>query len=186
MDGVLSQTAFDKFLAYLDPDRERAGDEYLKLRHSLTRILEWKGSLTPEEHADQTVDRVCRKLEEGLVIDDLPKYCRTVLNFVYLESLKKPDSRREELDEQRLAQISAPDPPDDDARFGCLDKCLGKLPADHRDLIGRYYRDDQVSKIENRKRLAEELGVTAHNLNVRASRIREKLHGCVTGCLKDL
>ena len=183
----LTQEAFDLFLSNLDADRERASERYLELRRSLIRILEWKGSHTPEEHADETIDRVCHKLSEGVVIGAIPKYCHAVLNNVFLESLKKPDVRREEFDEQILSRISAPMTPeqDGDERLTCLETCLGKLPTEQRDLIVSYYQDHQRAKIENRKRLAERLGVTAHNLNVRASRIRERLQDCVRGCLKN-
>lgn len=183
----LTQQAFDLFLARLDADRECASQRYLQLRHSLTRILEWKGSQSSEEQADETINRVCRKLEEGLAIEDIAKYCHTVLNFVFLESLKKPDARREEFDEQSLAQIPASETRAHfgDERLSCLQKCLGKLPDDNRRLIVGYYQGDQRAKIENRRRLAEQLGITAHNLNVRASRIRERLQDCVSECLKN-
>lgn len=183
----LTQQAFDLFLACLDADRERASQRYLQLRHSLTRILEWKGSRTPEEHADETINRVCRKLEEGLTVEDITKYCHTVLNYVFLESLKKPDARREEFDQQSLERIPAPETAaqSGDERLPCLQKCLSKLPDDHRRLIASYYQEDQRAKIENRRRLAEQLSITAHNLNVRASRIRERLQDCVTNCLKN-
>jgi DNA-directed RNA polymerase specialized sigma24 family protein len=183
---VLSQSAFDKFLACLDPDRERAGERYLQLRHSLLRILEWKGSHTPEELADEIVNRVCRKIDEGERIDDIFKYCHAVLNFVFRESLKKPGLKleQEDDDEHSFSQIAAPKPEEEDARMACLESCLSKLPAENRDLIVSYYEGDQRAKIENRKRLAAELEISAHNLEVRASRIREKLQDCVGDCLK--
>lgn len=182
----LTQQAFDLFLACLDADRARASQRYLQLRHSLTRILEWKGSQNPEDQADETINRVCRKLEEGLAVEDIAKYCHTVLNYVFLESLKTPDARRADFDEQQLSQIPAVETmaQSDDERLPCLQKCLGELPDDHRQLIVSYYQNDQRAKIENRRRLAEQLGITAHNLNVRASRIRERLQSCVAACLK--
>jgi DNA-directed RNA polymerase specialized sigma24 family protein len=183
---VLSQSAFDKFLACLDPDRDSAGERYLQLRHSLLRILEWKGSRTPEELADEIVNRVCRKIEEGERIDDIFKYCHAVLNFVFLESLKKPGLNLEQEgdDEHSFSQIAAPELEEEDERMACLERCLSKLPAENRDLIVRYYEGDQRAKIENRKQLAAELEISAHNLEVRASRIREKLQDCVGDCLK--
>jgi DNA-directed RNA polymerase specialized sigma24 family protein len=181
-----SVTAFDKFLACLDPDRERADERYLQLHHSLIRILEWKGSRTPAEHVDEIIDRVCRKIDEGERIDDIFKYCHAVLNFVFLESLKKPGLNLEQEgdDEHSFSQIAAPELEEEDERMACLERCLSKLPAENRDLIVRYYEGDQRAKIENRKRLAAELEISAHNLEVRASRIREKLQDCVGDCLK--
>jgi hypothetical protein len=39
--------------------------------------------------------------------------------------------------------------------------------------------------IENRKRLAERMGVTLNALRVRADRVRNSLEKCVANCLKQ-
>ena len=187
MSYSISQPAFDKFLASLDPDQARAGERYLELRHSLLRILEWKGSQNPEEQADEIVRRVCRKIDEGVQIDDIFKYCHTVLKFVFLEGLKKPGLKLEQEgnDEHSFSRIVVPEPQGEDARMVCLEGCLSKLPTEKRHLIVGYYEGDQHTKIENRRQLAAKLRISAHNLEVRVSRIREKLQDCVIDCLNS-
>jgi len=182
----LSQSAFDKFLAVLDQDRDRAGERYLQLRHSLIRILEWKGSWAPQEDADEIINRVCRKIEEGEQINDIFKYCHGVLKFVLLESLKTRElSLAQQVEEKKnLPQKFVADPAEEDARMVCLKRCLNDLPAEKRNLIARYYEGEKRVKIENRKRLAAELKISAHTLEVRASRIAGKLKDCVSDCLK--
>jgi len=45
----LSEEAFAKFLACLDPDPTRAGEKYESLREALVKFLDWWGALFPEE-----------------------------------------------------------------------------------------------------------------------------------------
>lgn len=69
--------------------------------------------------------------------------------------------------------------------MACLERCLSGLPAENRDLIVRYYEGEKSAKIENRKRLAAELEISVHALEVRAYRIREGLYDCISDCLKQ-
>jgi hypothetical protein len=66
-DWVVTQSAFDRMLAELDPDRERAGEKYEQIRQKLMKFFQWRGcsSSAAEEHTDRTIDRVARKVEEG-------------------------------------------------------------------------------------------------------------------------
>jgi hypothetical protein len=61
----LTAEAFDKLLVSLDPDRERAGEKYEHLRGGLVCLFEWRGAPFPEDHADEVINRVARKLGEG-------------------------------------------------------------------------------------------------------------------------
>ena len=70
-------------------------------------------------------------------------------------------------------------------RLACLDHCLHGLPADSRELIVEYYREDKRGRIETRRALAERLGVRSEALANRAQRVRDKLERCVNTCLGD-
>lgn len=185
-DGVkewtLSQAGFDKLLFLLDQDRERAAEKYKQLYGKLCRFAEWKGSRAPEEHTEETLDRVCRKLEAGEQIEDIIKYSNAVQHFVVRESFKQP--LMEELDDAVSFKLKAPDSWRDDPHQVCLDRCLNELPGEDKKLIVAYYENDKRAKIDNRKQLAIELGISRHYLEVRASRIREKLLACILKCLK--
>src|SRR3954452_19825347 len=82
---TLTQDALDKFLAALDPDREAAGARYLEIRRNLVRLFEWRGSSTPDEYADETINRCARKIGEGEEIRDVPTYCIGVARMVVRE-----------------------------------------------------------------------------------------------------
>jgi citrate lyase gamma subunit len=68
-------------------------------------------------------------------------------------------------------------------RLNCLEQCLNKLESLSHEIITRYYVGKERVKIEHRRALAEELGVTMNALSVRACRIRDKLEGCVRQCI---
>jgi DNA-directed RNA polymerase specialized sigma24 family protein len=57
----------------------------------------------------------------------------------------------------------------------CLEQCLKELPISRRELLFAYYQQDQGTRIEQRKALAERLGITPNALKIRVFRIRETL-----------
>src|SRR5262249_38711382 len=58
-------SAFERLLAVLDSDREKAGERYELLRLRLTRFFEWRRAGAPADLVDRTIERVTRKLAEG-------------------------------------------------------------------------------------------------------------------------
>src|SRR2546423_614650 len=68
-------------------------------------------------------------------------------------------------------------------RHKCLDQCIGKLDPASRDVITKYYIGKERAKIENRRSLAESLGISVNALSIRACRIRDKLEKCVRECI---
>ena len=187
MRSALNAETFDRLLARLDSDRDRAAERYEDLRRTLVRFFEWRGAPFPEEHADETFDRVARRLSEGIEVANIGGYTYTVARLVLLETRKGPESRRAD---GRFAEVIpiavAENRDDEDARLACLDRCLNGLPADGRALITEYYRDAGRERIETRRAMAARLGINAEALANRAQRLRDKLHGCVTACLGRL
>jgi DNA-directed RNA polymerase specialized sigma24 family protein len=84
-----------------------------------------------------------------------------------------PHREQEQMSERQL----------NEQRLDCLERCLDQLSLSDRKLIRTYYTGGTSIKIQNRRRLAESLGVPMNALRIRALRIREKLEGCVTTCL---
>ena len=56
---------FEKLLRWLDPDRDKAGEKYEKIRHRLIRIFSARGCWEPEELFDRTTDIIISKIEIG-------------------------------------------------------------------------------------------------------------------------
>lgn len=193
MEPGLTADAFEKLLDCLGENREQAGEKYEDLRRRLIRFFEWRGAPFPEEHADDSFNRVARKLAEGVEIKNIGAYSYEVARFVCLEALKGHDSRRASLDETvadtaATATAAAPDEADEAAaretRVACLEDCLSTLPPESRELITEYYRDEKRGRIDGRKALAERLGLRRDALANRAQRVRDRLEQCVTRCLK--
>jgi DNA-directed RNA polymerase specialized sigma24 family protein len=179
---VLTEEAFAKFLSSLDPDRDCAGEKYETLRAMLVKFFEWREAWYPEDFADETLNRVARKIDSGEVVRDITTFCIGVARLVLLESRKGPDSRRADLED--LTLFAAPVPDELDKRQECLNHCLRELPDDNRLLILQYYQENRRKKIDNRAALAERLGIPLNALRSRAQRIRGNLEQCVKRCVK--
>ena len=59
---------FDELLEWLDPDREKAGRRYEAIRAGLIRMYVARGVSDAEYYADETIDRVARKIDCGEVV----------------------------------------------------------------------------------------------------------------------
>jgi DNA-directed RNA polymerase specialized sigma24 family protein len=183
---TLTQDAFDGLLAALGPDRDAAANKYLEIRRNLVRLFEWRGSPTPDEYADETINRCARKIGEGVEIRDVPTYCVGVARMVLLEMSR--ERMREPLPlEKGPEPKTAPWEPESEPehRLECLQRCLGRLSTENRDLILRYYQGDKGEKIDNRKRLVQLFKVPAATLRMRALRLRETLQVCSESCLQQ-
>jgi DNA-directed RNA polymerase specialized sigma24 family protein len=183
IDWELTEEAFAKFLARLDPDPARAGEKYEALREALVRFLDWRGAPFPDEFVDETFNRVTRKMEEGEAIRDVPNYCHSVARLVFLQWLERSGKKRVEFEE--LSTMAIPEPDLSDLRRESLNHCLRSLPAENRELIVEYYRKDGRQKNDHRAAMAERLGITLNALWSRAQRIRENLERCIIRRLKD-
>lgn len=174
----LRQTDFDRLLSWLDPNPERAGELYEKIRWRLIAILASRGCGVPEELADETIDRVARRVVdiEATYVGDKSLYFLGVMNNVQHEYLKRPQPHE-----------LAPPPESSvvkEQTYLCLDKCLVKLTPHAREIIEQYYAADKRAKINLRKRIAATFGISNSNLRLRALRIRTKLQACIEQCLQ--
>jgi RNA polymerase sigma factor (sigma-70 family) len=188
MARELTSQAFIKLLERLGDDEEQAAQKYEQLRLTLIRTFEWRGAPFPEEHADETFNRLARKLEEGVEIRNINDYAYTVARLVWLEGLKGSDKRSAPLDEienEPIALDTSPEVIEKEDSLDCLDDCLDALPYASRDLIMEYYVDEKRDRIDRRRDLAERLGLRRDALANRAQRLRDKLEQCVTLCLKE-
>lgn len=176
---------FEALLAWLDPDRERAGAKYEDIRHSLIQIFSWRGAFDPEDLADETITRVTRRVPELAPIykGDPALYFYGVAKKMMLElNRKEPDVELPQPD--KLADVRVEKSDDFEDEYDCLDTCLQTLPPADRELILFYHQQDQPT-IDARKKLAARLGVHANNLRVKAHRVRAGLHKCIEECVRQ-
>jgi len=187
MARELTSQAFIRLLERLGGDEDEAAEKYEDLRHTLIRSFEWRGAPFPEEHADETFNRLARKLDEGVEIRNVSEYAYSVARLVWLEALKGDHKRNTPLDEiqhEPVAIDTLSEKAEKEVRLNCLDDCLDALPPDSRDLIMEYYVDEKRGRIDRRRDLAQRLGLRRDALANRSQRLRDKLEQCVTRCLK--
>ncbi len=189
-DWTLTKEAFERLLASLDANREHAGQKYEQLRRKLIEFFEARGSSTPADHADETINRVARKVEEGESVQDLNRYFYGVARLLFMETLRAREKEPMALDLARVPAIAADDEEEErqrqqhEQRTRCFELCLTKLPAANRACIIEYYREEKSAKIEQRKRQAVKLNMSLNALRLRASRLRAELSDCINSCLE--
>src|SRR5829696_5737786 len=131
---TVTTEAFESLLVAFDPDRENAGRVYENLRRKLLEFFEARGSNTPEEHADETFDRVMRRITEGEKVENPAGYCYGVAKFVWMEASRKLARAPVEIDENSLFHTTVdPSSPLETSRdsmerqLDCLEGCLATL-----------------------------------------------------------
>ncbi|HVH72775.1 MAG TPA: hypothetical protein VNB49_16935 [Candidatus Dormibacteraeota bacterium] len=167
------------------------------MRRRLVRYFDYRNCLSPDDLADETLNRVARKLQEkGEIVGATPAhYCYIVARLVFLESVRRKEHNAPSLDDTErsasvmasLAASSEPttDTPVKEKLFTCLERCLRRLRMQDRELILDYYRGEQGEKIERRSQMARHLALTMNALSIRACRIRNKLEACVKACSEE-
>lgn len=177
-ENVITEKNFDVLLVWLDRNREAAARKYEKIRWRLIRIFTGRGCYEAEDLADETFDRVTRKMPQLAGYTGEPAlYFYAVAEKVHLEWIRK---------QKKLNQLPPPHhagKTEDDIEYDCLELCLENLPAADYRLIVEYYREEKTAKIENRRRLAESCGLSANALLIKVSRIRARLRECLQKCV---
>jgi|SRR5436190_13690891 len=179
---VLTQESFDNLLASLGDDRESAGERYLEIRSNLIRFFEWRGSPFPEDHADETINRIAKRISEREEIRNPASYFLGVARMLLLEINRERIRQEQALNELTSLSNTSNQPDESEAALDCLQECLQNLSTENRELILEYYHGEKTAKIDSRKKLAERFGIPVNTLRMRALRIREDLQRCVEKC----
>lgn len=159
-------------LLSLDTDPRRAAERYEELRTRLVRRFASRGLPAPEDLADESFDRVARRLCEGERPRDLPRYILGAGRLVALEAARR--ARRMEPVEADAVVVPA-EPAFDETQIETLSACLAELPETTRMLLLRYEAGQRGERIAQRRALARELGIGSNALRIRIHRLREKL-----------
>jgi len=181
---------FEKMLEFLNRRNEPGaggsasvpmsrGERYEEVRRNLIRkFMRW-GCDEPETLADETFNRIAKRLPLTFGADDDPdRFVHRVAYFVSLESFRRrplplPPKSEGPLDEE------------DSQAYECLELCLNRLTPASRAAILEYYQNERSSKIRGRRLIAEKLGIGLNALRIRACRIRATLQKCVLRCLEE-
>ena len=189
---TLSEDAFRRLLAFIDADPQQAAGAYQQIHSKLARFFEWKGCVPGVEFADETMDRLARRLEQGLESQPGNPY-------LYIHGIAQNIARErwrrgpfpQSIEEVAPKHVSVPSfqpqltkarTADTDRRLVCLHECLDRLAPSHRELLVAYHLEGSGVHISRRRDLAARLNLPAAALRLRVYRIRQQLTRCVTRC----
>ena len=173
----LTRPALDRLLGWLDADPNAAAKKYEHTRRALIRFFVSRGCHTPEDQTDRTIDRVAKRIGEGVEVwvDEPVMYFYGVARHVLQEYYRR-----------QSGSISHALYVPDDAeslhrRYDCMSRCLDLLPSESRALLTEY----STTKDKERIAIAARLGITLNTLRIRVHRLREQLSRCVRGCVEQ-
>lgn len=196
-DWIPTPEAFDKLLGWLDADREKAGEEYEKIRQKLLKLFKWRNCTPEEDYADITINRVMRRVSENVEVPNEKPYLYfhgTALNVIREFWRGQLKHKQQDLDSVNPTELATESPAElleheyeegrRASRYNCMKDCLRELPPDTQKFIVEYHHGE--SKKDVRKQMAETLNVPLNVLRIRACRVREGLQKCVDGCVKKI
>jgi len=142
----LREQTFRRLLAWFDQGVDTNGQSYLVIRERLLGYFDRKNCLNADELADETLNRVARRLDEedGNIETETPaKYCYIVARFVFMEHLRETKRADHALGQMQTMASNSDSLMNEAAaekelRHECLDRCIGKLDQASRSVITKY------------------------------------------------
>lgn len=165
-----------------------AGDGVPTYEHLHLRLVIYFRLRFPAEAealADEAIDRLARRLNDGTPVQNLAAYALGIARLLVLETgarqRKERDAAREAmLEMERNRQEIEPDP-----ALPALRNCLEAIGPESAAFILNYYSAESgANRIAKRQALAEHSGMSLNALRNRALRIRIGLDKCVRARLQ--
>ena len=178
----MAETPFDNLLAWLDPDRDLAGEKYEVIRGGLIRIFIAKGFSGAEDMADESIGRVTKKLPEirNGYVGEPARYFHGVARNIIREAYRPKEIATD------LAPVASIQVTNRSDCYECLLRCLKFLPPEKRDLALDYHVYEGHDKVEQHQAMAREFGISKNALRGRAHHVRNELETCVQNCMGTL
>src|SRR6185295_19147317 len=129
-------------LASFAEDQNSAAERYLEARSNLVQFFLWRGCPFPEDHADETINRVAKRMAEGEEICNPFGYLIGMARMLLLEINKERARELHALEEMARPQVAA-DSEESEARIDCLRNCVKNLSDENRELIIQYYQGEK-------------------------------------------
>jgi hypothetical protein len=171
-------------LAALGDSPAAAGQHYEQLRAKLIFFFTRKALDGPEDLTDEVLDRIGRRLSEGLAMVSVDAFALGVARHVAQEQTPIRN-RVETVDPIFFHNVPAVSTTSrEDERIVYLERCLRRLPSFDSQLLKGYYLSDGGSAIRARRNMAERLGVSPGTLRQKVFLIRRRLLECVTARLE--
>ena len=180
----LEAETFDHLLTRLSDDPQEAGRRYERLRERLIVFFTRRLANAPEDLADQAIDRLARRLRDGEPVASVEAYALGIARHVVQEQ-RLVAARDVSPEGSLLENISGSDhtsydePAEHDRLLDAMEQCLARLPRGDAELLSLYYLNEGGSKIQARRRLAEERNATQAALRKKVYQICCTLRACI-------
>jgi hypothetical protein len=180
----LTEEQFYRLLDWLDADRDQAARRYGLIQLRLIRFFARRGRVDAENLADKTINIVAAK-----VANELERYVGD--KSLYFYGVAKNVDRQEDRNPQteiasELLVGAVPPAAEPDLIETLLDECMENLKPDVRQLVLRYEEEDKQAKIQHRRILAREIGLSLNALRIKICRLHLQLRKCVEQRLSEL
>ncbi|MFN0109941.1 MAG: hypothetical protein ACKVZH_13890 [Blastocatellia bacterium] len=180
----MTEEEFERFLKWLDEDRQAAALEYEKLRRRLILYFVQRKCADAEDLADQVLDAAARQLskQNSLFLQKPLPYIFGIARNLYRRYFNQQILSDSDVDWDRLPLQSNVDQSQfKEGRNRCLGLCLRSLKDSDRDLFLLYY----LNKVD-RPILAKQFRMTINAVRLRMMRLRDQLHFCIESCQENV
>lgn len=181
----MTEEEFERFLNWLDVDRELAAQIYEKLRRRLIVYFIKRQCAAAEDLSDKVLSAAMEHFlkQNTLLLGQPLPYIFGIARNVYRQHLNKQISTGGDVDWQR---ISLPDfgneTEEKERRSVCLRSCLRAMKDQDRQLFLLYYLKKSEALDEYRIYLAGKFGLTINALRLKMMRLRDQLRACIIAC----
>jgi RNA polymerase sigma factor (sigma-70 family) len=159
-------------------------EAYTSLRGALIRYFEWNDATDPENLADEVFCRLLQNMgRQADTIESVQAFAYGIAQNVLREYWRARERER------NIASASDSDNNPSLSRAFSenvsetlakdLDECLKCLSKQEQSLIRIFHGAETKRKIDERKKLALDMGISQNALRIRVSRIRKKLAACI-------
>jgi hypothetical protein len=175
---------FARFLSWLDPDPERAGEVYNLFHRKLTMYFTGRGcGVWAADLASETLDRTAGKFSDGGVIEDREpgRYLFHVAGFILREHFRRHKEAPLEPD------IAGTSPAiEEPVAVFCCKSCLRRFSNDEKTLLQDYFAGEKEGESKRiREEVATDLNLAPGALRIKVFRLKQKLTRCMTECLQS-
>jgi DNA-directed RNA polymerase specialized sigma24 family protein len=168
----LTAEAFGNLLRSLSVDPRERGARYEMLRQRLILFFLRRLLTSPEELADEVIDRLAQRLTGGLEVASVEAYALGIARHVAQEQAAM--TIRENTGTDKFMENISAEPAttseqaqEQERRLDAMERSLATLPEPEVQLLNSYYLTEQRQKIQARKHLARKLGLTQAALRKR-------------------
>lgn len=180
-DWQLTRERFALLLSHLSIDPAERGTRYEILRGRLIFFFLRRMLPLPEDLADEVLNRLARRLEEGEAIAGIEGYALGIARHVLQEQRAKSDRERTAGEEfhRNVSHETLTTDEDEERRLARMRDCLERLPRSDQEMLSEYCLADGIGKILVRQRLAKARDMTQAALRKRVFVLRGMIQRCM-------